>query len=1289
MYTLELELFSSYVADVPEFEIWADGVLLGGTTYSVTSGGFSVFVSPSYGGSLPTSLEFHFDDVSVEAPRSIEIRSVKINDQYVNTGNYLSSNTLINGGSSIVDIDSVNTDDSDFIFDDSEPAASEFITGATNTFTAGVDFHNNYNGTTDEVFNMLAGSDYAYTGSGDDKISGGSGNDTLRGGSGNDLIFGGADNDRLFGMNDDDIIYGGTGNDTLFGNNGNDELHGGDGNDKINGHSGDDILTGGIGEDQLNGSSGVDFLFGGADNDTLLGGAGNDTLDGGAGEDLIYGGANDDIINGGDDNDILIGNIGVDEIYGDDGDDTIYIMTNDWSAGEAIYGGAGTDELILSHASTIDFTTGTLETLETLTGSNGDQDVTIEISQLGQFTSVDLSGHTSGDTIRTQIDGVYDAVIDGAPTVTNVENGFLVGSANADTLTVSGVQLNSLIYGSGIINMSGDVDTLNITSTSTTLNTLGANDGSILGLETINASTAVAPITIDMNAQTEDFTIMGGLGSDNITGGSGDDTISSILTSGNYDFDINGATETLYVDYDGTDHWILVGRGREGWDFDTNGQGVIANMSVGLGTTAAFAPVAYDDAFVNDIIDSITVSGDLTDVETRIKRSANITGTEYQEVRWNAVTETDWTFDFDGGGQYNVTHEVSASVLGSAAGSVVEDTRDTNSGSANNHERIFTWAWGSHASQRGFAYGSAVGGTNGNSASTFLWENGTENHAVPYAEIYIRLDSASFDSTLGDDVIDGGTGNDTIIENLGNDTIDGGIGNDTIFSGVGADILNGGIGSDIINAGADNDIISLANGDFSAGESIDGGADNDELILTNATTIDFTIGSLSNIENLTGSVGDDDITIDVATLNQFTSIDLAGGSDVLRINSTSAGLNALNDGDLLNLEEIDASTSVAHVAIDLSDQSEDFTVLGSNSTLIGADNHALEFAGGNDTVNLSGLSVDTTANAKTTVEFWMDWDGTNNIMPFGFQTYDLWFSNNKFGFNNGSSLIYGISSVGLANTPVHVAAVFTDSDTLSNKLYINGVEQTISILQGSINNGNAQVTSNAQISGWGANASYKFDGTIDELRIWDGERTSTEINSNMDVQITGPQTNLIANYNFESVSDGAGGVTDTSGNAHNGTLSGMTAAANVVVRNDILTLLGGDVIETGAGDDTITAGDGNDTIFGGAGNDMLSGGNDADTFIFESTTAFGVANIDDILDFSTADDDALDLSDLISGFSGTITDYLQFTTSGSDTIVQVDGNGLTGGSSFQTIASLNGVTGLDENTLFVAGNIIV
>ena len=87
-------------------------------------------------------------------------------------------------------------------------------------------------------------------------------------------------------------------------------------------------------------------------------------------------------------------------------------------------------------------------------------------------------------------------------------------------------------------------------------------------------------------------------------------------------------------------------------------------------------------------------------------------------------------------------------------------------------------------------------------------------------------------------------------------------------------------------------------------------------------------------------------------------------------------------------------------------------------------------------IQLNLPQVNTTAGGSNTVAFWMNWDGTDNVMPFGFTVYDLWFYNGSFGFNTSVSDLYGISSAGLANggdvvdvdaQPDHVGLLFTQA----------------------------------------------------------------------------------------------------------------------------------------------------------------------------------------------------------------------------------------------------------------------
>lgn len=102
-----------------------------------------------------------------------------------------------------------------------------------------------------------------------------------------------------------------------------------------------------------------------------------------------------------------------------------------------------------------------------------------------------------------------------------------------------------------------------------------------------------------------------------------------------------------------------------------------------------------------------------------------------------------------------------------------------------------------------------------------------------------------------------------------------------------------------------------------------------------------------------------------------------------------------------------------------------------------------------------------------------------------------------------------------------------------------------------------------------------------------------------------------------------------------------------------------DTIHGGNGNDTLSGGDGNDTLYagtgknilnGGAGDDVLHGGNyndfitggiGADTIVWHAGDLYP-GEQDEILDFNAADGDKLDISNLLQGLSGELTDLVRF-----------------------------------------------
>lgn len=119
--------------------------------------------------------------------------------------------------------------------------------------------------------------------------------------------------------------------------------------------------------------------------------------------------------------------------------------------------------------------------------------------------------------------------------------------------------------------------------------------------------------------------------------------------------------------------------------------------------------------------------------------------------------------------------------------------------------------------------------------------------------------------------------------------------------------------------------------------------------------------------------------------------------------------------------------------------------------------------------------------------------------------------------------------------------------------------------------------------------------------------------------------------------------------------------------------------------DRLVGGMANDILIGGAGNDTLRGNAGADLFLFTSTSD----GSDTIEDFTPADNDVLDISRLLNGTSTLLTDYLQVTSTSSNTAFRLNFSG-TGGSYSDAVITLSGVVYSlnDLYTLVDNGNLL-
>ncbi len=171
-------------------------------------------------------------------------------------------------------------------------------------------------------------------------------------------------------------------------------------------------------------------------------------------------------------------------------------------------------------------------------------------------------------------------------------------------------------------------------------------------------------------------------------------------------------------------------------------------------------------------------------------------------------------------------------------------------------------------------------------------------------------------------------------------------------------------------------------------------------------------------------------------------------------------------------------------------------------------------------IQVTDLPLDTTTiGVKTTVTFWMNWNGINNVMPIGWYAHDIWMVSGSMGFNTGRGDIYGISSAGLANGWHHVAVEFTNGSVTNNRMHIDGVEQVLTQRRSSPNNRQAFVNSEFRVGGWSVTTGYDFQGLIDEVRLYQGALSTAQIYTIMNethaCAITTP-------HHFEIIHDGNG-----------------------------------------------------------------------------------------------------------------------------------------------------------------------
>ncbi len=1103
--------------------------------------------------------------------------------------------------------------------------------------------------------------------SGDDAQDGTSQDDFISGYEGNDEIDGGDGNDIIDGGSSSDIIYGGNGNDSIYGGYGEDVLTGDDGADKFvfeyfdgsfdiisdfNYLEGDkldlsvealfDASLGNIGNFMATSVSGGDtYLYVDAD------GTGTDytwetvaiLADLEAYASPIY------LINAGiilvansyfgteSANASLNGDITNDIIFGRGGADVISGLEGN----DAIYGGTGADTIYGGDG--VDLLYGE-EDNDTISGGDGDDTI-------NGFTGNDTMDGGNGNDTLSYVDAGSGVTISlasgsaqstsgsGTDTISNFEN--LFGSAHNDTLTGDG-NSNTIEGGAGNDALNGGLgtDTLSYRYASAgvtvNLSTATAQNTVGAGTDTLTSFENIVGSAYNdtLTGTTAGNVMEGGLGNDSIDGNSGGDTA-------RYASETSGVNVNLSVTTDQN-------TGGAGTDTLTSIENLIGS--------------AYSDTLTGGSGTNTLDGGDGDDtIQGGAGADTMIGGNGADTVSYSSATST---------------------VTVSLALTTAQSTGSTGTDTISGFENLTGSAYNDTLS--GDAGDNVINGLDGDDTfnadagnDTINGGNGSDtlNFAAIVSGITLNLSLTSAQDT-------GGAGIDTVtgIENITGtaavDILTGNSANNNIHGGNGYDTIEGGDGDDTLTGGGGND--KLLYSSASAGVIVN-------LSLTTAqNTIGAGIDTLSTFENLVGSAFNDDLTgssaINIIEGGDGDDVIEGGdgndnlkgdsGYDTVRYSSATAGVTVnLATTTAQNTVGAGYDTLSSFSAIIGSAYNDTLTGDSFSNTIEGGDgDDTLDGVSGTDTVSYRGATAGVTVNLATATAQSTIGAGTDTITNF----------DNIKGSSHNDTL------TGDGNTNVIEGGAGDDTldgaggtDTISYESATAGIAISLAVAtaQNTGGAGTDTISNFERIVGSAYNDTLTGSSTTNMIEGGAGNDTMDGGGGTDTLTYANASAGVIVSLALTTAQNTGGAGTDTisnfeylTGSAFADTLSGSSLA------------------------NTIRGGAGNDLVYGGLGADTLYGEANADTFVFK-TEALGTS--DTIADFSLAQEDALDISDLLVGYNpltSAIEDFLIFTTAGANTTIAVDRDGIAGTYSAQTIASITGVTGLDASDMLVSGNII-
>jgi len=727
--------------------------------------------------------------------------------------------------------------------------------------------------------------------------------------------------------------------------------------------------------------------------DTIIGGSGNDTisfLDTGtitasnlaniSGVEYIQLSTGTNTLNvgtgytilGSSSDDILIGGTGVNNtINAGSGNDTFKFTLSDFTAGDIIDGGAGTNTLEFTDSGVISSIAGSYSNIQKIqfasTGAN-----TITLDKDGTT----LIGGSDNDTFNYAIANLSSADI-------------IVGGAGTDTLSFSN---SGVIDATSMFNNVSGIEVIQLSSASpNTVTNFSATGVSLVGGSGIDSITGTSAAN----------TIYGGSGNDVITGGGGADLLYGDDGDDTFNLSIaNLSALSTLVGGNGTDTLVLSDTGSitstkidSSIEFLQLASGTntinVANVSI-LGTSGADSIIGgtgNNTIYAGSGADTVEFAlGNFAASDT-IDGGAN---TDIFKVTGNGT--------LNGALFQNVTSFETLNLSG------FNGTATLDSSAINKFSTIDASGASGAIALNISAYTSSVNATLG---------GGADNISITSSQTASLTGGSGNDTATITDVIASG-GISATLSGIEIVQLANGANNATLdYNGVS------------ILGGSGNDTLNYTTAAFSASDTIDGSTGTDVLQFTTGGTISGLGSNVSNIETihfadagntltlasggydiLAGS-GNDNVTISSASaIHSFNGV---SGTDSLTVTSTMD----LSSVTLSNLDTLNINSSVA-LTLKASQLAQFSTVAGSGSLVTTAD-ASLDMS----TVSMSGLTGVTyndTVGGHTLA-------GSNSSIA---ETYNLSAASSIDG-NGGTDTVNLLASMNLSNKLQDIEALNVNS----------------------------------------------------------------------------------------------------------------------------------------------------------------------------------------------------------------------------------------------------------------------